>query len=161
MIEAKPGKKEARMSLSDQATRLCDALEAVNTLGPAATEVLATIYHEDVVFRDPVQQVRGRAKVLAAVARYAKGARKLQLLIDRSRVSASADHLYAPWTSIFAGKFGPTVYCDGVSQLILRDGRVIYHRDYFDVLGTAVGAFPRVVAAYQFLLRQFTSEAPP
>jgi hypothetical protein len=148
------------MSLSDRAIRLCDALEAVNTLGPAATEVLAGIYHEDVVFRDPLQQVRSREQVLAAVARYAKGARKLQLLIDRSRVSEEAGHLYAPWTSIFAGKFGPIVHCDGVSQLILSGDRVIYHRDYFDVLGTAAGAFPRVVAAYQFLMKHFTSEAP-
>lgn len=143
--------------LSPLATNLCDALEAVNTMGAAATDVLRTIYHENVVFQDPVQRLCGREQVLAAVARYARGARKLELHVDRSRVSEAPGCIHVPWTSIFVGKVGPTIHCDGVTQLDLSGDHVIFQRDHFDVLGTALAAFPRLVGVYRAVLHRFTS----
>jgi len=73
--------------------------------------------------------------------------------VDRDSVTASGDRIFYAWTWTFAGRFGPRIRVEGISRLRLRDGVVADHRDYFDVLGSLLGALPRIQAAHMAFSR--------
>lgn len=138
--------------LSARARRVIDALEGINEPDAEAARRAAEIYDEEVVFSDPVQTCHGKAAVLDMTRRYRQRARELRFEIDRESVVESGDHLYFTWTGTFAGKVGPRVRVEGATRIVLRDGRILQHRDYFDVLGGVLGSMPGVAAAYRRLV---------
>lgn len=110
-----------------------DFLTMYNKLDRANLSLLANIYHQDVVFIDPLHRIDG----LSALTKYFSN---LYENLDAGRFEMkkvlqqdNAVSLY--WTMYFSHskiKAGKEVSFDGNSFLEYQDGKVIFHRDYFN-----------------------------
>ena len=127
--------------------RLRAALEAIGHHGEDALPELEPLYHDDVVFSDPIQTVRGRDRFMAMNRRLVRRSRELRF--DVRNAGETADSVFLFWTMTLAPRVGPRLVVDGASELRLRDGLVAEHRDYWDLLGTAAGAIPGLRSVYR------------
>ena len=101
--------------------------------GSAQLSRLADIYHDDVVFRDPVHEIRGLVELedymttLAADLEDCRFEYLDELLGDQAA--------YIKWVMHFRHpRLGSRpISVRGVSHLHLADGRVIYHEDFYDM----------------------------
>jgi steroid Delta-isomerase len=98
---------------------------------PAIFDELRALYADDVRFRDPIQEVHGIAEFLELNRR----------LLDRMREiawdihAAIGDDSYAvvEWTMRGTPRRGPALAVDGVTRVRARGGRIVDHRDYWDL----------------------------
>jgi hypothetical protein len=49
--------------------------------------------------------------------------------------------------------FGPEIHIDGVTHCTLRDGKVVVHRDHWDLVGSLMGTIPVVGSIYKAMVR--------
>ena len=104
-----------------------------NELDRGNLHKLQEVYGEDVRFQDPFSQVSG----LDQLTEYFAGAYG-NVIRCRFRFSdpvIDGCHCTIPWVMELQHKRlngGRQVDVDGISVLEIRDGRVRYHRDYFD-----------------------------
>jgi hypothetical protein len=126
---------------------------AVDPLRPETVEPLAEIYHPDVIFEDPIQSVQGREQVMEANRRLLRKAKQLRFEIhDAAQIDG---RIFLTWTISFQPKLGPTVHVEGASRLVLREGLVASHRDYWDLAGSVLGTVPPVGKIYQRIAQVF------
>lgn len=94
---------------------------------------LQQVYSEDVRFQDPFGRVEG----LDGLTEYFAGAYR-NVISCRFRFGEPViqrGHCAIPWVMELRHKRirrGQMVAVEGISHLDIRDGRVCYHRDYFD-----------------------------
>ncbi len=101
-------------------------------MGPDRPVDLAELYADDVVFEDPLHRVEGRAALEAYMERMARGLRWARF--DLGEAIVQGDRIALPWTMRYAMKALPGEHAlDGLSVFEVRGGRVVGHRDYFDV----------------------------
>ena len=98
---------------------------------PAVFDELSALYDDAIVFRDPIQEVHGIAEFLAVNKRMLGRMRSLEWQVH----AASGDDRYAviEWTMRGAPKKGPKLSVDGVTRVQARDGKIVDHRDYWDL----------------------------
>ncbi len=128
--------------------------EAFELLGldvDGGNKLLAQLYDESVVFRDPLQTVRGLDAFLAMNRRLASRAREISIAVTDMAEGPSS--LFMSWTMRYAPKVGPTLHFEGTTHLKLRGGKVIEHRDYWDLLDSVTEAIPLVSRAYHGMVR--------
>lgn len=107
--------------------------ELFNELDKGNLRKLQQVYSEDICFQDPFGQVTG----LDALTEYFAGAYR-NVISCRFRFGEPViqhGHCAIPWVMELRHKRirgGQMVAVDGISHLDIRDGRVCYHRDYFD-----------------------------
>lgn len=94
---------------------------------------LSEIYSEDIRFQDPLETVDG----LDQLTRYFAGAyaNVLSCRFEFGQPVVQDDCAALPWEMFLKHKRickGREVRVQGISHLRIRDGRVCYHRDYFD-----------------------------
>lgn len=130
------------------ADRLIELFETVGPGDTATVDALRELYHPDVRFTDPVQQVQGRDAFLEANRRLARRCRELSFQIhDRA---TTHDQIFLTWTMRIAMRLGPRVEETGVTHIRCLDGLVIEHRDYWDIaalIGSAVPGGRRLLRA--------------
>ncbi len=109
-------------------------------------------YHPDVRFRDAIQVVEGRDAVIEMLLRFPQRCKELRCIVHR--VVQEGDVIFVEWTTeMVINRRIPTLRDDGCSRLLLdEDGRVIDHRDYFDLWGDMIDAFPRASKVYRKLV---------
>lgn len=97
-------------------------------------EQLPEIYAEDVCFEDPIHGIQG----LDALQRYfetlMRNVEQCRFKFHRSVISN--DGIFLSWTMMVRHKAlnrGQVTRVEGSSYLKYRDGKVYYHRDYFDL----------------------------
>jgi steroid Delta-isomerase len=92
------------------------------------------------VFRDPIQEVRGLDAFLAMNRRLLDRMRRLEWSV----VSACGDEseAFLEWTMHGAPKMGPAVELSGVTRVRARDGLIVDHRDYWDMGELFASALP-------------------
>jgi len=122
------------------ATRLRDALVALTPDRPDAIDGLRAIYTDDLVFRDPIQEVRGIDAFLSMNRRLLARMRTLEWIV----VTATGDDemIFLEWTMRGRTKLGPTVGVDGMTRARLRKGRIYDHRDYWDLGELVASSMP-------------------
>jgi len=104
-----------------------------NELDKGNLQRLQEVYSEDIRFQDPFSRVEG----LDALTEYFAGAYS-NVISCRFRFGepvVQQGHCTIPWVMELRHKRlrkGDLVQVDGISHLDIRDGRVCYHRDYFD-----------------------------
>lgn len=108
---------------------------AFEALTPETLPDLARLWTEDVVFRDPFNDVRGRKASLAVY-------RHMYETTDDPRfrvldVAASEAGAYLKWRMTFRPKGKPGTWTiEGMSDLVFaEDGRVAAHVDHWDAAG--------------------------
>ena len=115
------------------------AFESFSDRNPAV-EPLLDLYHPDVVFIDPIQRSEGIEAFAAMMRSFA--ARSSHLRFTTLRSAQDGDHLFLTWSLALQIGRSPMLTIEGCSEIELREGRIIFHRDYWDLLGSAFSAAP-------------------
>lgn len=113
------------------ADQLASALVAINTDNPDALAGLDLLYAEDLRFRDPIQQLNGRAAFFAMNEKLLHRMRALHWEIHHA--DGDDDHAMLEWTMHATTKLGVKLSVDGATVAHARNGQIIDHRDYWDV----------------------------
>jgi hypothetical protein len=115
----------------DPAARLAAALRKLTPESPEAIDALSALYADDIVFRDPIQEVRGKEAFLALNRRMIGRMRSLEWTVNFAR--GDAESVILEWKVSGKTKMGLRVTVDGMTRARLRDGLVFDHRDYWDM----------------------------
>ena len=112
-------------------------------------------YHEDVVFRDSVQEIRGLEEFKALCDRLTN--RCQQLAMRLPCIVKSGDCVFMQWEMTMMFKKYPSSTIYGVTKLELHeDGRILHQRDYFDLWGDIFDNIPWFARPYRrFMRRKF------
>lgn len=113
-------------------SKIADLLQSIDiqNLQPFEAAV-ADLYASDVLFRDPMQETRGRDQFLQVNRSLAKKARALRFVV--TDVSGDDERFYLHWTMTMKPTFGPQLEVEGVSRFVAQGGRVIEHLDFWDL----------------------------
>ena len=109
-------------------------VEAYQNLDPTKLDEVATLYTSDIYFEDPTHGVQGKTAVLAHFSSTFEKLQGCSFSFHRT-VSDGAD-IFLAWTmtakhpKVLKGK---VVRVEGASYLKTRNGKIFYHRDYFDM----------------------------
>lgn len=131
--------------------RVREAFEAFDQGDPrAALEELLRLYHPDVRFRDPLQETRGLPAFRKAMVGFVRLARGLRVEVEDG--ARGGDTIFLRWTMRFRpGRAPASIAIEGVSHLRLRDGLIVDHRDYWDLLESLAESMPLAAAAWRRL----------
>jgi ketosteroid isomerase-like protein len=132
--------------------RLVQNMNAFNVEGPQAVERIPDLYAEDVVFQDPIQTVHGLAPFLETNRRMMGRAKALE--VEIADVFEAGDQIFCSWKMRYVPKMGPAIAIDGCTHCRVRDGKIVYHRDYWDLLGSVVESLPVVAPVYKMLVKK-------
>ncbi|XXY52127.1 nuclear transport factor 2 family protein [Sorangium sp. So ce269] len=112
--------------------------------------LLAELYHPDIEFLDPIQEVRGRDAFIEANRRLIRRAHKLRFVVHD--VIESGDRIVATWRFSFLTRMGLELQAEAMSYMTLREGLVVCHRDYWDPAGAVLVKIPGIRTLYRELL---------
>jgi limonene-1,2-epoxide hydrolase len=110
-------------------------------------------YHPDVRFQDAIQVIQGKDAVIEMMLRFPKRVAELSCTVHEA--AQKGDVIFVEWSmDMRARKSLPVMTNHGVSKLRLdEEGLVIEQRDYFDLWGDMIDAFPRVSKVYRAIVR--------
>jgi limonene-1,2-epoxide hydrolase len=134
-------------------TRTKDALARITLAHPEAIDDLRDLYADDVRFQDPIQTLEGLEAFLAMNRRLLGRARELRF--DIHSVTGDDTEFFLAWTMTFAAKLGPRMAVDGTTHARARRGRIVHHRDYWDLGELIASAIPGGRAALRLALSPF------
>ncbi|HET9626554.1 MAG TPA: nuclear transport factor 2 family protein [Kofleriaceae bacterium] len=120
--------------------RLRDALVALTPDNAGAVEGLAPLYDPAMVFRDPIQTIRGREEFLAMNRRLLRRMRRLTW--DVTAVQGTEDEVFLEWRMQCGLRLGPSLDVDGTTRVRARGGLIVDHRDYWDLGEMIASALP-------------------
>lgn len=116
------------------------AYEEVARRGEQALPEVLALYDEAVHFEDPVQKVEGRAAFERLNRRMIAMSHSMELeLVD---MVERKDGFFAAWRMRLAPRLGPALTLEGTTYVKVSNGRIVYHRDYFDVAGSLFSMVP-------------------
>lgn len=115
--------------------------------------IIRAHYHPDVHFRDAIQEVRGRDAVIEMMLRFPERVKELSCEVHEAVQAGNV--IFVEWTMTFrARRQMPVMHNYGASRLrVDDDGLVVDHRDYFDLWGDMIDAFPRAGRTYRKFVR--------
>lgn len=108
-------------------------IKVYSELGTRDFEVLNSIYHPDVEFKDPMHRITGADHLIDYFESIYTNVNSCQF--DIHKVIESEDEAALYWNMSYQHKKlngGKTIVVEGHSHLIAKDGLVIFHRDYLD-----------------------------
>jgi len=103
-------------------------------LDPTNIETLQQIYTEDISFEDPAHGIQGLEPLISYFEALFQNLDSCQFKFHKQ--VASSEDMFLSWTLLFRHKKirqGEVIRVEGASYLKTRDGKVFYHRDYFDL----------------------------
>lgn len=112
-------------------------------------------YHEDIIFEDSIQKIKGKSEFIALCNRLS--ARCEQLNMDILSIVMDSDNVFFQWKMVMTFKKFPSTPLYGCTKLTIgEDNRIIEQRDYFDLWGTILNGIPLLRNAYwKFMHRYF------
>lgn len=113
---------------------LSNFVETYQKLSTDNLELLTSIYHDDVVFIDPLHQVEGLAELQKYFANLYENLSQCDFVIHEVIVEGNQAAIY--WHMAYKHpklNSGKEVFVSGSSRITGEEGKVIYHRDYLDV----------------------------
>lgn len=130
--------------------RLADFLSSFQPHDPRTYDDLVTFYAEDMTFIDPIQRIEGRAAFRAMNERVF--GRAAVVRFEEVAVIGAEPRFALTWTMVFRPRIGPEMRVAGVSEVHSREGRVVFHRDHWDLLGMVMSGFPHIEPIYKKIL---------
>ncbi len=126
-----------------------------NTEGKPDWSHIIPFYHEDIVFRDTVQELQGMEDFKAMTERLTK--RSKDLTMDIKRAVMNDDTVFIEWEMTIGFKKYPNSVMYGASRLTLsEEGKILEQRDYYDLWGDIFDNIPRFGKMYRrFMHRKF------
>ncbi|MDF2184906.1 nuclear transport factor 2 family protein [Grimontia hollisae] len=116
---------------------------------------LDTVYSEDVVFEDPAHRIEGYGNL----SRYfeAMYANVTDCRFDIHDHAVNGDVAFISWTMTLSHPKldgGAQRAVQGCSRLVLKEGRVVMHRDYFDLGEMLYEALPVLGSAVRMIKKR-------
>jgi len=126
-----------------------------NTAGKPDWSHILPYYHEDIFFRDSIQQIHGIEDFTAMTERLTKRSKDLQMKVVRAIMFENI--IFVEWEMTIKYKKNPSSVLYGSSRLTLNEeGKIIEQRDYYDLWGDIFDNIPRFGKAYRrFMIRKF------
>ena len=119
----------------DGNTDLADALKrAYCSLAMGNTAELTPLYSEDVYFEDPSHGIQGKAALLERFQQLYSKVDSCNFKFHQTLDTGG--EIFLAWTMILrqrGPKSGEVIRVEGASFLKVRNNRIYYHRDYFDL----------------------------
>jgi len=111
-------------------------------------ELVRTYYHPQVHFKDAIQEVQGKDAVIEMLQRFPQRCDDLRCKVD---LAIQQDNvIIIEWFMTMRVSPLPEMTNHGVTKLTLDEqGMVIRHRDFFDLWGDMIDAFPRAAKLYR------------
>ncbi|MEO7112494.1 MAG: nuclear transport factor 2 family protein [Polyangiaceae bacterium] len=131
--------------------RIRELLENLRPGDATSVENLRAVYDTDVSFEDPIQKVRGVEEFIALNHRLLDRAKELVFTVESA--AGTDEQLFLTWKMRCVPKLGPSINVDGATHLRAKSGRVVYHRDYWDLGEMFASAIPGGHTALRFLLK--------
>jgi steroid Delta-isomerase len=127
-----------------------------NTLSPESVKSIGDFYTGDAYFRDPFNEIRGAAELERIFAEMFE--RLIEPRFTITEIIASEQGAFLVWNFDFRIKsLKPNVVrrIHGTSHVrFAADGRVNYHRDYWDAAGELYEHFPLVGSLMRWLKKR-------
>jgi limonene-1,2-epoxide hydrolase len=126
-----------------------------NTDGKPDWSHIIPFYHEDIKFRDTVQELHGMDDFKAMTERLTKRSKDLTMEIVRAVMEENT--VFIEWEMTIGFKKYPNSVMYGASRLTLTDeGKIMEQRDYYDLWGDIFDNIPRFGKMYRrFMHRKF------
>jgi hypothetical protein len=125
-------------SLRERLVAVVSSLDV--TSRPRMGADLRALYADDVVFQDPMQRTEGIDAFVHAMDSLLKMSRRLSFHVMSA--AGTDEEMFLVWTMKMTPRRGPTVTIDGMSHLRSREGKISYHRDYWDLANGIASAVP-------------------
>lgn len=126
------------------------ALETLFREREPALPAFLALYDEHIQFQDPLQRVSGLDAFAELNRRFLVRARRLDITVED--LAEQDNVLFASWRMHFAPRLGPELTLEGASHLRVREGRILYQRDHFDIAGGVASAVPGLSSLYRAVL---------
>jgi hypothetical protein len=121
-------------AFSIQPLWLTKFVECYQELSTDNLDLLASIYHEEVTFIDPIHQVEGFNNLYDYFKNVYENLSQCDFVINNIIVNENEAAIYWNMTYVHSKlNHGKEVTVAGSSHIKGHDGKVIYHRDYLDV----------------------------
>ena len=107
---------------------------AYESLGTDDLHLLETLYTEDVHFEDPAHALQGRKTVMNYFSSLFSNLKSCSFKFHQTLISDT--DIFISWTMFISHsklRNGETIRVEGGSLLKTRNGKIFYHRDYFDL----------------------------
>ncbi|EGK73490.1 hypothetical protein METUNv1_00117 [Methyloversatilis universalis FAM5] len=130
-------------------------IEAYTSLEPARVPDLAALYADDARFRDPFNDVRGRAAVARIFSHMYS-----QVDAPRFEVTSSqcvADTAWLEWVMHFEMRGRPQAIVGATRLLFDAQGRVTDHRDYWDAAQELYEKLPLIGSVLRAIRRRLAA----
>jgi len=126
-----------------------------NTEGKPDWSHILPYYHDDIYFRDSIQELHGIEEFRAMTERLTDRSNDLTMKVVRT--SQQDKDLFIEWEMTIKFKKNPSSVLYGSSRVTLNDeGKIIEQRDYYDLWGDIFDNIPRFGKAYRrFMKRKF------
>lgn len=108
--------------------------QAYLDLGPDNLDMVESLYTEDVYFEDPSHGIQGKAELSKYFAATFKNLEDCSFKFHQT-ITNGAD-IFMAWTMFVRHprlNDGEIIRVEGASYLKTRNGKIYYHRDYFDL----------------------------
>jgi hypothetical protein len=120
--------------LTERRLWLINFQKTYQTLSTDNLELLSTIYHQDVIFIDPIHELKGFDKLFEYFKNLYENLNFCEFVINN--VIAQEDQAAIYWTMSYQHpklNKGNVVIVMGSSHIKGYEDKVIYHRDYLDL----------------------------
>jgi len=108
--------------------------DTFENLEPSGLHRLADLYASDVSFEDPIHGIQGLDALIGYFEKLFTNVEQCRFKFHRSVVGS--DGMFFSWTMMIRHrsiKQGELIRVEGASYLKHRNGKIYYHRDYFDL----------------------------
>ena len=136
-------------------TVLQDFVEFYQQLDNNSAKQLCNIYSEEITLVDPVSTHKG----LPALERYftslLSNTRTCNFIIQE--LDQQEDTAFVSWRMSFAHpklKAGKRIEVDGISRLLIKDNKIVFQRDYYDLGNMLYEHLPIIGSLVRYLKRK-------
>ncbi len=129
--------------------------EFYQSLTPESLEDLGSVYHSTVLFSDPVDERQGLDALDAYFRKLLDGCRYCHFTIRRQQFSG--DWGWISWSMNFASprlNRCREITVEGSSVLMIREDRVCFQRDYYDMGAMIYEQLPLIGRFIRFIRRR-------
>lgn len=128
---------------------------AYQTLGSDNLDVVESLYSPDVYFEDPAHAIQGKPALTAYFAKMFTNLQDCQFRFHTTITNGT--DIFMSWTMFLKHpklNRGRTIRVEGASYLRTRNGKIYYHRDYFDMGAMLYENLPLIGRLVQRLKQQ-------
>jgi hypothetical protein len=111
-------------------------------------------YHDDIIFHDSIQIVKGKVEFQSLCDRLTSRCEKLSMEINT--IVEAPMTFFFDWKMVMAFRKWPSTPIYGATKLtIAEDNRIIEQRDYYDLWGDIFNGIPWFVKTYRNNMKKY------